>query len=94
MIRLFDCKIIVSIFQSYYFNFHYVSNDRGKVKYELRVTSSNSQITSSNLRVTSSDPRVTSSRPRVTSLNPRVRRLKPRAAILKSLFEAIKPRVI
>ena len=93
MIRLFDCKIIVSIFQSYYFYFHYVSNDRGKVKYELRVTSSNSQITSSNLRVTSSDPQVTSSSPRVTSLNPRVRRLKPRVAILKSL-EAIKPRVI
>ena len=30
----------------------------GKVKHELRVTSSNPRVTSSNLRVTSSNPRV------------------------------------
>ena len=50
----------------------------GKVKHELRVTSSNPHLTSSNLRVTSSNPRVTSSDLRVTSSNPRVRRLKAR----------------
>ena len=42
----------------------------GKVKHELRVTSSNPRVASSNPRVTSSDSRVTSSNPRVTSSNP------------------------
>ena len=36
---------------------------RGKVKYELRVTSSNPRVTSSNPRVTSSNSLVTSSKP-------------------------------
>ena len=39
----------------------------GKVKHELRVTTSNPEVTSPNLRVTSSNPQVTSSNPRVTS---------------------------
>ena len=46
--------------------------NRGKVKHELRVTSSNPRVTSSNPQVTSLNPRVTSSDPRVTSSNPRV----------------------
>ena len=58
----------------------------GKVKHELRVTSSNSRVTSSNSRVMSSNPRVASS-------NSRVRRLKARVARLKARVEAIKPRV-
>ena len=35
-----------------------ISRNCGKVKHELRVTSSNTRVTSSNPRVTSSNPRV------------------------------------
>ena len=48
----------------------------GKVKHELRVTSSNPRGNSSKPLATTSNPRVTSSNPRVTSSNPRVRKLK------------------
>ena len=65
----------------------------GKVKHELRVTSSNPHVTSSNPRVTSSDTQVTSSNPRVTSSNPRVRTLKARVARLKARVRRLKTRV-
>ena len=52
---------------------------RGKVKHELRVTSSN--------------PRGTSSNPLVTSSNPRVGRLKTRVARLKARVGRLKARV-
>ena len=51
----------------------------GKVKHELRVTSSN--------------PRVTSSNPRVISSNLRVKILKARVRKSKARIETIKPRV-
>ena len=60
VIRLFDCKIIASIFQSYYFSFHYVSNDRGKVKYELRVASNKFEFTNYELKFTSYEFKSTS----------------------------------
>ena len=56
----------------------------GKVKHELRVTSSNPPVTNPNLRVTSSNPRVTSSNSPLPSSNSGVRTLKARAAILQS----------
>ena len=72
----------------------------GKVKQELRVTSSNPRVTSSNPRITSLNPRVTSSNLQVTSSNPQVRRpkarvtrLKARVGRLKARVEAIKPQV-
>ena len=65
----------------------------GKVKQELRVTSSNPPVTSSNLPVTSSNLPVTSSNPRVTSSNPRVRRLKAQVARLKARVGKMKARV-
>ena len=58
----------------------------GKVKHELRVTSSNPRVASSN-------PRVTSSHPRVRRLKARVARLKTRVRRLKARVEAVKPRV-
>ena len=45
------------------------SSKSGKVKHELRVTSSNPRVKSSNPRVAGSNPRVTSSNPRVSSSN-------------------------
>ena len=53
----------------------WVSRISGKVKHELRVTSSDLRVTSSNLWVASSNPRVTSSNPRVRRLKARVARL-------------------
>ena len=41
--------------------------ESGKVKHELRITSSNPRVTSSNPQVTSSNPRVASSNLQVTS---------------------------
>ena len=61
------CDIIIWSFKS------------GKVKYELRVTSSN--------------PRVTSSNPRVRRLKTGAARLKAQVRRLKARAEAIKPRV-
>ena len=65
----------------------------GKVKHELRVTSSNSRVTSSNSRVTSSNSRVRRLKARVARLKARVTRLKARLGRLKERVEAIKPRV-
>ena len=50
----------------------------GKIKYELRVTSSNPRVTSSNLRVTSFNSRVRTLKARVARLKARVGRLKAR----------------
>ena len=72
----------------------------GKVKHELRVTSSNPGVASSNSRVTSSNTQATSSNLRLASSNLGVRRLKVRVTRLKvwvgrlkARVEAIKPRV-
>ena len=55
----------------------------GKVKHELRVTSSDIRVLSSNPRVRNSNPQVTSSNPRVTSPNPRITSSNPRVRGLK-----------
>ena len=67
--------------------------ESGKVKHELRITSSNPRVTSSNPQVTSSNPRVASSNLRVMSLNPRARRLKSRFSRLKARFGRLKAQV-
>ena len=54
----------------YHFNDYLVGS--GKVKYKLRITSSNPRVMSSNSRVTTSNPQVKSSNTRVASSNPRV----------------------
>ena len=63
--------------------FDVTMTEGGKVKHELRVTSSNSQFTGSN-------PQGMSSNQRVTSSNPRVRRLKSRVKYWISRFYSIK----
>ena len=65
----------------------------GKVKHELRVTSSNLRVASSNLRVASSNPRVKSSNPRVTSLNSPVTSSNPRTTSSNSPGTSSNPRV-
>ena len=77
------------------------ASESGKVKHELRVTSSHPRVTSSNTPVKSSNPRVTSpslrvmsSNLRVTSSNLSVRRRKARAAKLKLQFRGLKTRAV
>ena len=62
----------------------------GKVKHELRFTSSNLRVASSNSRVTSSNPRVTSSNPRVTSSNSWVTSSNSRATSSNSQVGSLK----
>ena len=65
----------------------------GKVKHELRVTSSNPRVTSSNSRVRRIKARVARLKARVGRLKARVGRLKARVRRLKARVDAIKPRV-
>ena len=65
----------------------------GKVKHELRVTSSNPRVTSSNSRVRRIKAWVARLKARVGRLKARVGRLKARVRRLKARVDAIKPRV-
>ena len=65
---------------------------RGKVKHELRVTSSNPRVASSNSIVRTLKAPVARLKARVGRLKARVGRLKSRVRRLKARVEAMKPR--
>ena len=83
----------LTLFTGNFCNLPIHTNYCGKVKHELRVTSSNPGVTNSNLRVTSSNPRVSSSNPRVRRLKPQVTRLKAWVGTLKARVRRLKARV-